>query len=108
MERSEEETQKRSCLVCGHPMGPLDRICDKCGSIRRPAKSLGTKSPTVRHSSCARCGEEIPFGKHYCEPCAAHVKEQKEHEKENAPPGAFKRLLNTFLAAIRRLFGRLE
>lgn len=108
MERSEEgaqKTQKRSCLVCGHPMGPLDRICDKCGSIRRPAKSPGKTNPPERHSSCERCGEEIPFGKHYCGECASYVKEhQKARSSESVEHTNW---IKVFFAAIRRFFSRL-
>jgi predicted nucleic acid-binding Zn ribbon protein len=104
MEEWKEEQPERYCLVCGHPLGPLGRICDKCGSIRRPAKVIGLEHPPENFSSCERCGEKIPSGKKYCPPCAAYI---KDHAKDRAKKERQARpsLLARLIMAVRRLFG---
>jgi uncharacterized OB-fold protein len=98
-----EDRYERYCLVCGHSLGPLGRICDRCGSIRRPAKIIQDDIEPARFSSCGRCGEKIAFGNAYCGQCAEHVKvhAREQHESE-ATASFFKR----FFRAIRRLFSR--
>jgi predicted amidophosphoribosyltransferase len=103
MEEWKEEQQDRYCLVCGHPLGPLGRICDKCGSIRRPAKVVGLDHPEERFSTCERCGEKIRYGKQYCPQCAAY---QKAHERDQGKQEREKRLsfLARLLKVIKGLF----
>ena len=94
-------------MVCGHPLGPLGRICDKCGSIRRPAKVVGLENPQERFSTCERCGEKVRYGRQYCPQCATYMKaHQKEHGKEEREihPSFLTRLIE----AIKRLFRRGE
>jgi predicted amidophosphoribosyltransferase len=107
MEEWKEEPSERYCLVCGHPLGKLGRICDKCGSIRRPAKVIGLKNPEERFSTCERCGEKVPHGRQYCPQCAAFV---KEHEKEHGKKEHRKRpsFLARLIEAIKRLFSGRE
>jgi hypothetical protein len=50
----------RTCIVCGYNLGPYGRICDKCGSIQRPAAGSGAMLPPDRFRPCERCGEPIP------------------------------------------------
>jgi predicted amidophosphoribosyltransferase len=62
----------RTCIVCGHNLGPYGRICDKCGSIQRPVKGDGLPLPPDRYKACERCGEPIPIElqEDICEECA--------------------------------------
>lgn len=50
----------RTCIVCGHNLGPYGRICDKCGSIQRPAAGSGALLPPDKYKPCEKCGEPIP------------------------------------------------
>lgn len=50
----------RSCVVCGHNLGPYGRICDKCGSIQRPAKGSGALLPPEKFKPCTKCGAPVP------------------------------------------------
>lgn len=100
MSQHEEEKAKRYCMVCGHPMGPMQRICDVCGSIMRPAKAGGLKTAPVRHSSCERCGVQVPYGKQYCVECSDY---QKERQKARAAGDGQKK---SFLQWLRSLFSR--
>lgn len=61
----------RSCVVCGHNLGPYLRICDKCGSIQRPTAGDGTVIPPDEFGACARCGIPIPAEDLLCAECAA-------------------------------------
>ena len=49
----------RTCIVCGYNLGPYGRICDKCGSIQRPAAGSGALLPPDKFKACERCGEPI-------------------------------------------------
>jgi predicted amidophosphoribosyltransferase len=106
MEEWKEAQQERFCLVCGHSLGPMGRICDRCGSIRRPAKVIGLENPPEHFSSCERCGEKIPQGRKHCPPCAAHLK-AKAHAKDNIKRERQKRpsLLARIINAVKRLLG---
>lgn len=63
----------RTCIVCGHNLGPYGRICDKCGSIQRPVMGDGRPLPPDRFKACERCGEPIPMESQedICENCAS-------------------------------------
>jgi hypothetical protein len=63
----------RTCIVCGHNLGPYGRICDKCGSIQRPVRGDGRPLPPDRYKACQRCGEPIPVESQedICENCAS-------------------------------------
>ena len=50
----------RTCIVCGYNLGPYGRICDRCGSIQRPAAGTGAMLPPDKFRPCERCGEPIP------------------------------------------------
>jgi hypothetical protein len=50
----------RTCVVCGHNMGPYGRICDKCGSIQRPAAGTGALLPPDKFKPCEKCGAPVP------------------------------------------------
>ena len=50
----------RTCIVCGYNLGPYGRICDKCGSIQRPAAGSGALLPPDKFKPCESCGEPIP------------------------------------------------
>lgn len=50
----------RTCMVCGHNLGPYGRICDKCGSIQRPAAGSGALLPPDKYKPCESCGQPIP------------------------------------------------
>lgn len=50
----------RTCAVCGHNLGPYGRICDKCGSIQRPAVGSGALLPPDKYKPCERCGQPMP------------------------------------------------
>lgn len=100
MLQHEEESGRRFCMACGHEMDKLQRICEKCGSIMRPARAGGKKNPPERHSSCERCGGEIPFGRNHCDKCSDYIKErEKRHRQEHKKRG--------FLAALSRRLKRL-
>jgi hypothetical protein len=49
----------RTCVVCGHNMGPYGRICDKCGSIQRPASGSGALIPPEKFKPCEKCGAPV-------------------------------------------------
>jgi len=50
----------RTCIVCGHNLGPYGRICDKCGSIQRPAAGSGALLPPDKFRPCEKCGAPVP------------------------------------------------
>jgi predicted amidophosphoribosyltransferase len=50
----------RTCIVCGYNLGPYGRICDRCGSIQRPAAGSGALLPPDKFKPCESCGEPIP------------------------------------------------
>ncbi len=50
----------RTCMVCGHDLGPYGRICDKCGSIQRPAVGSGALLPPDKFKPCEKCGAPVP------------------------------------------------
>jgi predicted amidophosphoribosyltransferase len=50
----------RTCIVCGHNLGPYGRICDKCGSIQRPAAGSGALLPPDKFKPCEKCGNPVP------------------------------------------------
>ena len=102
MTQREEETPHRSCLVCGHGMGQLDRICDVCGSIRRPARAGGKRNPPERHSSCEICGEQIPSGQQHCVECSARLKKRAKSRK--AEHQARESILSRMARWLKRLF----
>jgi hypothetical protein len=64
---------ERTCIVCGHNLGPYGRICDKCGSIQRPVKGDGLALPPDKYKPCERCGEPIliELQTDLCEECSA-------------------------------------
>ncbi|MHB8897010.1 MAG: hypothetical protein ACYC99_17800 [Candidatus Geothermincolia bacterium] len=49
----------RTCIVCGHNLGPYGRICDKCGSIQRPVAAGGALLPPEKYKPCEKCGAPI-------------------------------------------------
>jgi predicted nucleic acid-binding Zn ribbon protein len=100
MSQHEEERAKRYCMVCGHPMGQMQRICDVCGSIMRPAKAGGQLTAPEKHASCERCGVEIPYGKQHCTDCSAYLKER--HQAQAAEGGRKK----SFARWLKSLFSR--
>ncbi len=61
----------RTCIVCGHNLGPYGRICDKCGSIQRPVGGDGLPLPPDKFKACERCGNPIPVEsmEDLCEQC---------------------------------------
>jgi predicted amidophosphoribosyltransferase len=61
----------RTCIVCGHNLGPYGRICDKCGSIQRPAAGSGALLPPDKYIACEKCGAPIleETGETVCEDC---------------------------------------
>ena len=65
-------TVQRTCIVCGHNLGPYGRICDKCGSIQRPVGGDGLPVPPDRVKPCERCGQPMPAEdpEDFCEECA--------------------------------------
>ncbi len=65
-------TVDRTCIVCGHGLGPYGRICDKCGSIQRPVGGDGLLLPPDKLKACIRCGQPIPveIQEEVCEECA--------------------------------------
>ncbi len=65
-------TVERTCIVCGHNLGPYGRICDKCGSIQRPTRGDGLPLPPDRVKPCERCGQPMPAEdpEDICEECA--------------------------------------
>ena len=66
----------RTCIVCGHNLGPYGRICDKCGSIQRPAAGSGALLPPDKYKPCEKCGEPIPEDSQetMCEECIEREK----------------------------------
>lgn len=62
----------KTCIVCGHNLGPYGRICDKCGSIQRPVRGDGLPLPPDKYKACERCGEPILIESQedICEECA--------------------------------------
>lgn len=62
---------EKTCIVCGHNLGPYGRICDKCGSIQRPSYAGGAILPPDKFKSCEKCGELIPEDSQevLCEAC---------------------------------------
>lgn len=61
----------RTCIVCGHNLGPYGRICDKCGSIQRPAVGSGALLPPDKFKPCEKCGAPVPEDSQetLCEEC---------------------------------------
>ena len=61
----------RTCIVCGHNLGPYGRICDKCGSIQRPAAGSGALLPPDKYIACEKCGAPIleETGETMCDDC---------------------------------------
>lgn len=61
----------RTCIVCGHNLGPYGRICDKCGSIQRPAAGSGTLLPPDKYIACEKCAAPIleETGETLCDDC---------------------------------------
>jgi hypothetical protein len=81
----------RTCIVCGHNLGPYGRICDKCGSIQRPVRGDGLALPPDKYIACERCGEPIliELQTDICEECATEeevpsvvwVEDEDPHKK---------------------------
>lgn len=65
------EFTDRSCIVCGHNLGPYGRICDKCGSIQRPVGGDGVPLPSDKFKPCQKCGNPVPVEskEDLCDPC---------------------------------------
>lgn len=59
----------RCCIVCGHTIGRFSTICDKCGSIQRPAKGDGIALPPEEFGICEICGDEAAEGETLCVMC---------------------------------------
>jgi hypothetical protein len=86
-----KDATNRTCIVCGHSLGPYGRICDKCGSIQRPTKGDGLALPPDKFKPCERCGEPIPIEEQtdLCENCATEeeipqvvwVEDEDPHKK---------------------------
>ncbi len=94
--------QAKQCCVCGHLMEPGMRICDKCGSIARPARARGLHSTPSRTSSCQLCGVEIPAHKTLCSKCASMPR-----RKPAAPKTSVLRSLHqAIMMFLQRLFNR--
>ncbi len=84
MIHDEYEDSKKACLVCGHEMAPHSRVCDRCGSIRRPARPLGDRRPREHTGSCRRCGEPVSGISTICRACANLEKEKKARGRGRA------------------------
>jgi predicted nucleic acid-binding Zn ribbon protein len=63
----------------------------------RPAKAGGLRSAPERHSSCERCGVEIPYGKQHCDECSEYL---KKRDKERAAAGGRKRSVVRWLKSL--------
>lgn len=66
-----KQPEELTCVVCGHKLGPYMKICDRCGSIQRPAEGAGLLLPPEEFAHCKRCGMPIPVGDELCAECAA-------------------------------------
>lgn len=64
----------RICDVCGHQLETGMRICDRCGSIKRPSKTIGRRKEEEKTAWCKKCGAEIPERKTLCAVCTEEQK----------------------------------
>lgn len=62
-------SQYRYCIVCGHTIGRFSTICDRCGSIQRPAKGDGIALPPEQIGVCEICGDQAVEGETLCAMC---------------------------------------
>lgn len=50
--------RKKACTVCGRELESYVRICDRCGSIQRPAGGDGIPIPPEDMDTCENCGQQ--------------------------------------------------
>lgn len=50
--------RKKSCNVCGREIEVYVRLCDRCGSIQRPAGGDGLPVPSEALDTCENCGRQ--------------------------------------------------
>gem|GEM_PF-4337615 len=99
MRDNEKSAPERTCIVCGHPLEPYMRICERCGSIQRPFKTPQRKFPKERFSTCERCGKQIPEGKKLCDECKVLMKKKKPNIFSR-----FRKMVSSIIRNIVRIF----
>ncbi len=102
--------------MCGHPLEPGMKICDKCGSIQRGSRARGERATTTsmpRAVPCKFCGESTTNEEKVCNACVA-LQERiasgyYSPEIPESPPGpaGFIATLRAIWAAVLRFLRRL-
>lgn len=109
MQTPREEENRYACHVCGHQMERFTRICEKCGSIRRPVSARGDSEPAEvadLKDSCGRCGVAIKKGKAYCPECREYVDRKERAARQARKRGFFGTIVRLFRAALETMRGK--
>jgi serine/threonine protein phosphatase PrpC len=66
-----------TCAVCGDPLLPGDRFCERCGT------EVGPGAPTI--GTCPSCGEETEILDGYCGSCGMKQPAPRDHLEQSWP-----------------------
>ena len=84
---------KKTCVACGSPLLPEDRVCANCGEVveqsaalvgevdsSRPISDASTQIPVTESSAvrkfCPSCGNEVSEKQNFCDKCGENLSSQ--------------------------------
>jgi vacuolar-type H+-ATPase subunit F/Vma7/RNA polymerase subunit RPABC4/transcription elongation factor Spt4 len=111
LQAPQEEENRYTCHVCGHQMERFTRICEKCGSIRRPISGRGYSESADEadlKDSCKRCGVAIKKGKAYCPECQEYRDRKELAARQARKRGFFGTIAQFFRAVLEAMRGKRE
>lgn len=109
MENPQQEENRYTCHVCGHEMEKFTRICEKCGSIRRPSAARGVGEAvdlTGARGACKRCGVAVKKGKPYCPECQQYMDEKERAARLAGKKGFFHTIIEFLRSILNAITGK--